>query len=245
MEERRKDLLDHNALIGPFPFRRLPDPTPARLIADMDRLGISSAWVGHVPSAWYRDAAAGNDELFAALEGSRMKLEPVPAVNPAWPGWEREIARAKSERCPAVRTYPSHYGFAASGPHMAALAGACAEAGLDLLLTMRFEDSRQKSRLDVAADLIGADVRATVRAYKSVRVLVTNADRAIVEEIHWGSTPEEAARIRYDISWIWGEPEDHLAHLYRTVGRERFVLGTHFPFRLPENAVHKLEAQQS
>jgi hypothetical protein len=127
---------------------------------------------------------------------------------------------------------------------MAALAGACAAADLDLVLTMRFEDSRQKSRLDVAADLLGADVRATVRAHKSVRVLVTNADRAIVEEIHWGSTPEEAARIRYDISWIWGEPEDHLAHLHRTVGRERFVLGTNFPFRLPENAVHKLETQQ-
>jgi hypothetical protein len=245
VEERRKDLLDHNALIGAFPFRRLPDPTPQRLVADMDRLGISSAWVGHLPSAWYRDAAAGNDELFRELEGSRMKLEPVPAVNPAWPGWEREIARAKSERCPAVRTYPSHYGFATSGPQMAALAGACAEAGLDLVLTMRFEDSRQRSRLDVAADLLGADVRATVRAHKSVRVLVTNADRAIVEEIHWGSTPEEGSRVRYDISWIWGVPEDHIGHLYRTVGRERFVFGTHFPFRLPENAVFKLESAQA
>jgi len=42
-----------------------------------------------------------------------------------------------------------------------------------------------------------------------------------------------------------GEPEDHLAHLIRTVGRERFVFGTHFPFRLPENAVHKFESQRS
>jgi predicted TIM-barrel fold metal-dependent hydrolase len=243
--ERREDLLDHNALIGAFPFRKLPDPTPERLLADMERLGISSAWVGHVPSAWYRDAAAGNDELFAALEHERMKLEPVPAVNPSWPGWEREIARAKSERCPAVRTYPSHYGFATSGPHMAALAAACAEANLDLVLTMRFEDSRQKGRLDVAAELLGADVRATVRAHQNVRVLVTNADRAIVEEIHWGSTPDEASRIRYDISWIWGAPEDHLAHLDRTVGRERFVFGTQFPFRLPENAVHKYRDQRS
>jgi len=82
------ELIDHNALIGPFPFRRLPDPTPQRLLADMDRLGITGAWVGHVPSVWYRDAAAGNDELFAALEGSRPRLAPVPAVNPSWPGWE-------------------------------------------------------------------------------------------------------------------------------------------------------------
>ena len=230
-------LTDHNALIGPYPFRRLPEPTPERLLADMDRLGIADAWVGHVPSAWYRDVAAGNDELFAALERHGARLHPVPAVNPAYPGWEREVARASAQRCPALRTYPAHYGFAAAGPAMRALAAACAEAGLPLVLTVRFEDGRQRSRLDVAADLIGADVRAALRAHEAVQLLVTAADRAIVEEVHWGSTPEESARIRWDISWIRGAPEDHLAHLVRTVGRERFVFGTHFPFRLPESAI--------
>jgi len=84
-------------------------------------------------------------------------------------------------------------------------------------------------------------VRALVRAHPEVRLLVTAADRALVEEVHFGATPEEAARIRWDVSWIWGPPEDHLAQLFRTVGRERFVLGTHFPFRLPESALAKLE----
>jgi hypothetical protein len=59
--------------------------------------------------------------------------------------------------------------------------------------------------------------------------------------VHFGSTPDEAARIRWDVSWIWGPPEDHLSTLFRTVGRDRFVLGTHFPFRLPEAALTKLE----
>jgi hypothetical protein len=106
---------------------------------------------------------------------------------------------------------------------------------------MRFEDGRQRSRLDTASDLIGADVRHTIRSHAKVQLLVTNADRAIVEEVHWGSTPDESGRIRWDISWIWGAPEDHLAHLRRTVGRDRFVFGTHFPFRLPENAIARLE----
>ena len=234
-------LIDHNALIGAYPFRPLPEPTPGRLIADLDRLGIGQAWTGHVPSAWYRDAAAGNAELLRQLEPHRARLVPVLAVNPAFPGWEREIARAQAERAPAVRTYPAHYGFSSAGPLMAALTAACAEAGLELVLTMRFEDGRQRSRLDTAPDLIGADVRHTIRSHQHVRTLVTCADRAMVEEIHWGSTPDESSRIRYDISWIWGAPEDHLAHLRTTVGAERFVFGTHFPFRLPENAMVKLE----
>jgi len=235
-------LVDHNALIGPYPFRSLPDPTPARLLADMDRLAIAAAWVGHVPSVWYRDAAAGNDELFAALASHRSgRLLPVPAVNPIWPGWERELVRARSEGAPSVRTWPSHYGVPCAGAAMAELAAACAEAGVVLTLTVRLEDARQRHRLDVAADLIGADVRAVVRAHPAVQVLVACGDRALVEEVHFGSTPVEAGRIRYDVSGIWGPPEDHLALLLRTVGRERFVFGTQWPFRLPESALARLE----
>lgn len=237
-------LVDHNALIGPYPFRRLPEPTPERLVAEMDRLGIEAAWVGHLPSVFYRDVAAGNDELFAALDGHRGRLHPVPAVNPAYPGWEREIARARAAGAPAVRTYPAHFGVDPAGRAMASLCGACADAGLVLTLTVRLEDARQRHPLDVAADLLGAAVRAALRAHPRVELLVTAADRAFVEEVHFGSTADEAARVRWDVSWIWGPPEDHLATLYRTVGRERFVLGTHFPLRLPEAALTKLELSE-
>jgi predicted TIM-barrel fold metal-dependent hydrolase len=59
--------------------------------------------------------------------------------------------------------------------------------------------------------------------------------------VHFGSTPEESTRILWDISWIWGPPEDHLETLLRTVGVDRFVFGTGQPLRLPENAVAKLD----
>ncbi len=234
------EIVDYNALVGPYPFRRLPEPTPERLAAEMSRLGIALAWVGHVPSIFYRDVAAGNDELLQALERHRTRLVPIPAVNPAYPGWERELERARTEGCPAVRTYPAHYGFAAAGPELQALAGACAAAGLVLVLTVRLEDGRQRHRLDAAADLLGADVRAAVRADPRVQLLVTNADRGLIEEVHFGSTPDEAGRMRWDIAWLWGPPDDQLAALYRSVGRDRFVFGTHFPFRLPEAAIARL-----
>jgi len=50
----------------------------------------------------------------------------------------------------------------------------------------------------------------------------------------------ESARISWDISGIWGAPDDHLAHLCRTVGESRFVFGSHFPFRIHESALAKL-----
>jgi hypothetical protein len=59
--------------------------------------------------------------------------------------------------------------------------------------------------------------------------------------VHFGSTPEEAGRIWWDICWIWGPPEDHLELLVGTVGVERFLFGTGQPLRIPESTVAKLD----
>jgi predicted TIM-barrel fold metal-dependent hydrolase len=124
---------------------------------------------------------------------------------------------------------------------MRALVTGCGRAGLPLLLAVRLEDGRQRHPHDHAAELPAAAVRSLLRADASVRLIVTHADRSFIEEVHFGSTPDEAARIWWDICWIWGPPEDHLETLLRTVGPARFVFGTGQPLRIPENAVAKLD----
>jgi hypothetical protein len=104
-----------------------------------------------------------------------------------------------------------------------------------------FEDGRQRHPNDGAGELQAAAVRTLLRSDEDVRLLVTHADRAFVEEVHFGSTPEEAARVWWDINWIWGPPEDHLETLLGTVGVARFVFGTGQPLRLPEASVAKLD----
>ncbi len=94
---------------------------------------------------------------------------------------------------------------------------------------------------DRAPELPAAAVRALLRSDDDVRLIVTHADRAFVEEVHFGSTSEAAARVWWDISWIWGPPEDHLETLLQTIGVERFVFGTGQPLRLPETSVAKLD----
>ena len=79
-----------------------------------------------------------------------------------------------------------------------------------------------------------ATVRALARAGDSVRLVVTAASREMIEEVHWGLTPDEQQRVFWDISWIWGPPEDHLAKLFRTIGSKRFVFGTQWPLRLTQ-----------
>jgi hypothetical protein len=233
--------LDVNTLIGPYPFRHVPHPDPEVLIGVLEREGIAAAWTGHLPTAWHRDPAHGNETLFAALEPFRDRLHPVPAIRPDWPAWERSLRDAVERGAPAIRAYPSQWGLGPADPAMLRLASACGEARVTLLLTTRFEDLRQRHWMDTAPDLSGAAIRALARVKDAGRLLVTAAGRGLIEEVHWGLTPEERDRVWWDISWIWGPPENDLAHLFRTIGSARFVYGTHWPLRLVQTPRANLE----
>ena len=227
-------MIDANTFIGPYPFRYVPHPDPDVLVRVIEREHIDTAWVGHLPSAFYRDPGAGNDALFDALSPYAGRLAPVPAIRPDWPRWEQALASVIERGAVAVRAYPQQWGFGTHHPALAELALACGESGVPLVLTTRFEDLRQRHPMDTAGDLPAATVRALARVGARVRLLVTAAGRALIEEVHWGLTPEERARVWWDISWIWGPPEDELAHLLRTIGSRRFVFGTGWPLRLSQ-----------
>jgi hypothetical protein len=233
--------VDVNTFIGGYPFRYVPHPEAEVLVRVLAREGRAGAWVGHLPSAFHRDPTHGNDALFEALAPHGGVLRPVPAVRPDWPRWERALADVKGRGAVAVRAWPAHWGLGPGDARMRALAIAAGEAKLPLVLTVRLEDLRQRHRLDVAGDLTAAAVRDLARAGAGVRLVVTAAGREMIEEVHWGLTPDERERVWWDISWIWGPPEDHLAHLLRTIGPPRFVYGSMWPLRLTQTPMANLE----
>jgi predicted TIM-barrel fold metal-dependent hydrolase len=227
-------MIDVNALIGPYPFRHVPHPEAEILDRVVQRDGLEGAWVGHLPSAWHRDPSLGNDELFKALEKLMGRLLPVPTVRPDWPNWEKTLRSLTAHGVPAIRAYPMHWGFGPDDRRMHELAIAAGELHVPLILTVKFEDLRQRNHLDTTGDLTAAHIRHLARAGEEVRLIVTAAGRELIEEVHWGLTPIEQERVFWDISWIWGPPEDHLAKLFRTIGSGRFVYGTQWPLRLTQ-----------
>ena len=233
--------VDVSTFIGGYPFRHVPHPDPDVLVRVLEREGIPSAWTGHLPTAWHRDPTHGNETLFEALSPFRDRLHPVPAIRPDWPGWERALRDVVERGAPAVRAYPSQWRLGADDRGMARLASACGAAKVTLVLTTRFEDLRQRHWMDAAPDLSGPVVRSLARVKDAGRIVVTAAGRALIEEVHWGLTVEERERLQWDISWIWGPPENDLAHLFRTIGADRFVYGTQWPLRLVQNPRANLE----
>lgn len=232
--------IDPNAFVGEYPYRRLPDSTPAALLRAMDRVGIDEAWISHLSAVFWRDPGEGNPLLYRIAD-EHPRLRAVPAVHPELPDWKQVLGEARSQGAPAVRCDPTFYGIHPAGGEMHELAQACSEAGLPLLMAMRLEDGRQRHPNDTADPLPPWAVRTLIRGVPRLRLIVTHADREFVEQVHFGSTPDEARRILWDICWIWGPPEDHLATLLQTVGIDRFAFGTGAPLRLPENSVCKLD----
>ena len=233
-------LVDVNAFLGARPWHPIPGGTPGELLAAMDRTGIDQAWLSHLGGMYAEDPSSANRELYDAAE-REPRFRAVPSVHPWRDGWEAGLDEAVQRGVPAVRADPTLHGQAPDGDAMRVLVAAAAERGVPLMLSVRLEDIRQRDPADTAPELEPWAVRALIRMDPRLELIVTHADRDFIEQVHFGSTPSEAGRIRWDICWVWGPPEDHLAILYRTVGEERFVFGTGMPARIPEAAVAKID----
>ncbi|HSB52754.1 MAG TPA: amidohydrolase family protein, partial [Gemmatimonadales bacterium] len=164
-----------------------------------------------------------------------------PVVHPGLPRWERDLADAAAQGAPAVRADPGFLGLAPAGAEMVRLIQAAGDIGIPLLAAVRLEDGRGRHPLDVAPELTPATVRTWVRQHPSARFVITHAEREFIEQVHFGATPDEAARIWWDVSWVWGPPEEHLAVLLATLGEARFLFGSGQPLRLPETPLARLD----
>src|SRR3989449_6389057 len=85
---------------------------------------------------------------------------------------------------------------------MRVLVAACGAARLPLMLAVRLEDARQRHPNDRAPEVPAAAVRALVRCDADVRLVVTHADRAFVEEVHFGSADRKSTRLNSSHGYI-------------------------------------------
>ena len=231
--------IDVNAFLGHYPFRKVEGGSPALLLEAMQRTGIDQAWVSNLSAVYWRDPTEGNAMLYRVAE-TQPALRPVPAVHPGLANWALVLAEAAT-RAPAVRVDPMFLGVNPHGAEMAAVAARAGELGLPIMMAVKLEDGRQRHPHDGVPDLSPAVIRGLLRSDVAVRLIVTHADRDFIEQVHFGSTPAESARVLWDICWLWGPPMDDIDHLVATIGANRFCFGTGMPLRIPESSVAKLE----
>ncbi|MGH7523569.1 MAG: amidohydrolase family protein [Gemmatimonadales bacterium] len=232
--------IDINTFVGTYPFHDTVKHDVAELSALLSESDTKAAWVSQLDAIYRQDSELANRTLYADCAGD-ARVSPIPSLDPDDAGWRAHLDEAVSRGAPAVRSDPSLCGMPAADESMRVLLAACAECQLPLMMAVRLEDLRQRDPADPAQDLPPWAVRQLIRSHPAARLIITHADRDFIEQVHFGSTPDEAGRILWDISWIWGPPEDHLELLLQTVGRDRFCFGSGVPLRLGENAIAKLD----
>jgi predicted TIM-barrel fold metal-dependent hydrolase len=230
-------VIDTNAWLGCWPFRRLPLDEPVSLARRLRSLGIERAWVGHLDALFHEDIAAVNARLADQCErlGDGLFV-PFGAVNPTLPDWQEDLRRCHEiHRMPGIRLHPDVHGYSTADPILAEALSAASARGLVVQVPLQMEDPRTRhARLDLV-EVDPAPLVELVGEIPGLRLVLLNAGRFL------GPAAGElfgASRLLVDIATVEGV--GGVDRLIGALGVDRIVFGTHAPVFIPESAVLKL-----
>ena len=85
-------IVDCNASLGEWPFRRLLGTTPAALATKLRTQGCAQAWVTSLEALLHRDITAVNARLAErCMANDAALLKPVGSLHPKLPGWRDDL----------------------------------------------------------------------------------------------------------------------------------------------------------
>lgn len=221
-------IIDVNASVGHYPFRRLRYATVESLVGLMDRNGIARAVVSSLHAVFYRDAHRGNQELFAATQAHRGRLIPIATINPKYVGWERDLVEASGNwKAKAIALVPEHHGYTLTDNYGRAALMAIEAQGLPVVLTQRFEDRRQRHAWDRAEDLQFNALLDCAAQHPKLRFLLVNwigldGKRMLAAGLK--------GRCLIDFARLQVVYRKEVPALIETLGVEAIAFGSHMPF---------------
>jgi predicted TIM-barrel fold metal-dependent hydrolase len=261
-------LIDVNANLSRWPFRRTPCDELPRLVESLRKHRVAQAWVGSLDGLLHRDIAGVNCRLAAdCRDQRRVELVPFGSINPMLPDWQEDLRRCADEHhMPGIRLHPGYHGYGLDNPVFAQLLDLAAQRGLIVQLVVRMDDVRVQHPLVQIPDVaVGWDKPSAVlpslpcpvggrgaggegpRAAGSLADLVRAqpALRLVVlnglATIRGAELKQLAAvdRIWFDIATQEGI--GGVATLLRTVPPSRVLFGSHLPLFSMESAVLKMQ----
>ena len=226
--------IDINALVGEWPFGETPYRDADGLLSLMDRHGIDQAAVSSMYGLFYKLCDVANRRLWEEISGHADRLIPVGTVNPAFPGWERDLKQCRDEfGCRAVKLFPTYHGYAVDRAECSDAVDAAADAGLPVMISVAFEDARVHHW---ATQIPAMDLSALAKLLDAKR-----GKTIILSSIHTSEARKLLAdvpdgRFLIEVSHMEG-PVMCVQDLVRDIGADRVLLGTQMPFMNPAGAM--------
>jgi len=234
-------IVDVNAYLGHFAFRRLRYSTTASLLALMDSKRIDKAVVSSAGAITYRNAQAGNEEVAQEVRGRSDRLIPYAVINPFYAGWQDDLKICHEEFGMAgLRLYPKWHNYQLSSPCCREMVDAATERGMVISIPIRVEDNRQRSWLLNVPDVPLEEIVELVKAHPKARFILLNGigyTGCLLGRKDNGLPSNYAV----ELSRLSAVLANELGQFITNLGPERVMFGTGMPFNYPDPALVKLE----
>ncbi len=234
-------IIDSNAYIGNWPFRKIRYNTAEGLLRLMDREGIDRAMVGSLSSVFYRNAQVGNEELFQEVRGHEDRLIPLATINPGYPNWKRDFERCRCDLgMKGLKLYPMVHGYELWDEPALRLIRWAAECGMPVVVPMRIEDERiQHGRVNVPQFTLEPLIVAIRRCPETPFIL--GAASWDMEKLADGVGPRQE-NFYIGISRLPAFCHEMIPKLIDRFGVSRIVFDTNMPLDVPRCALLKVES---
>lgn len=224
-------LVDINAYVGHWPFRRLNHNTCKTLVTRMNQHGVEISVISNLHGIFYQNTQHANEELFEELASDKAmasRLIPFAVINPAYAGWKDDLDTCINRfGMRGIRLYPRYHGYSLDNPSCVELANTARDMDVPIALSLRMADSRCSSWMDLEGETEWdlKDVASIVNEVPAAKYLILNvANSTRLNDRETASLKNGS--VLMDSS---GRAMNRLNGLLRVFGPEKFAFGTHSP----------------
>jgi len=230
-------IIDCNANLGNWPFRRTGYNTPDALLERLARVDIDRAWVTLLDAVMLKNVGAANPWLAEMVAGYEQ-LMPVGSVNPTWPAWERDLAECVDLGFRGVRVNPNYHGWTLADPIFGELLAAAGEAGMFVEVALHMTDERHHHPLVMVPPVAVDGLLDACAAHPNVAIVLANVKNAPASQLARDADGELPGNLYFELSHF--ESVGGVQALAGELGVERILFGTHAPYYYPESSVLKV-----
>jgi hypothetical protein len=227
-------IIDFNAYLGQWPFRRLPARSAAEVVDLMDRAGVDVAVVSSLNSALYADPHEGNLELLEDIRQYRGRFVPLAVLNPRYPGWKDDLQECVVDGFKGIRLYPQYHNYALADNACLELVSKASEMNLVVSVPVRLRDRRGRHWMDNARDVeLGEVERLATKLPSSRIVLLESRDVVNTALVKYGN-------VYFEISRMTSTLGNEIGGLVDSVGASRLLFGSGMPLKYISPALLKI-----
>ncbi|MCS7305587.1 MAG: amidohydrolase family protein [Thermoguttaceae bacterium] len=232
-------IIDTNAYLGQWPFRRTPCDELNQLLEVYKRYGISEAWVGSLEGLFHRDMGGVNYRLYQTCQTVKeVRLVPFGSVNPRLPDWKEDLRRCAEEyKMPGIRLHPNYHRYQLDEPIFQELLELAAQYRLLLQLVVRMEDVRVQDARFTVPDVDLQPLPELLETRPEIKMMILNGFLHSTQPL----LPRllNTGRVWLEIATLEGLAG--LEHILHRISANRIMFGSHVPLFSLESALLKLQ----